>query len=109
MYTFGLATEYRLDNHFDLLGEVLYTSSAQPSTGQGAESASKARPQPRDAPDPGTSSGGESSTSPEAAGRESVVSAGVRYHISENWSTFAVVSYDNQHATSLRVGFTFRF
>ena len=87
IFDFALAAEYHLCQRTDLIAEMLGNTSSLPSG----------------------ESGGESSTTPEAAGGEFVGTLGVRYRLSETWETFAAFSYDNQNALGLRAGFSWRF
>lgn len=83
---YALAEELHLTPRFDVVAEVLGNTS---STGEGQE-------QP-------------SSVTPEAAGGERSVLAGVRYALTPKVSLAFGVSYDNNHAVLIRSGITFRF
>jgi hypothetical protein len=86
VFNFALAAEWKVCPRVDLVAEVLYTSSALRSGGSV-----------------------ESATTPEASGDELVGTVGARYHITECWDAVFGVSYDNQNALGLRVGFTWKF
>ena len=61
-------------------------------------------------PDAGPGSGGaENPVSPELAGNELVGTVGLGYYTRPGLLLFGSVSYDNQHATLLRFGYTWRF
>ena len=85
IFNFALAAEYPLTCRVDLLAEVLVNTSSL------------------------SSGGGESSATPEASGGEVVGTVGVRYHVTDRADTFFDVSYDNQNALGLRVGFAWKF
>ena len=82
VFNFAIAAEYRFCEKIDFVAELLATTSA---------------------------GGGDSSMTPEASGGELVGSAGVRYHFSEEWSGYFVVSYDNSNAVGIRIGVTWEF
>ena len=84
VFNFAIAGVYKLNARWDLLGEILATTS---SLGGGMETA----------------------TTPEAAGGEIVDTLGVRYHWNRDLDLFADVSFDSNQAVGLRLGLTWKF
>ena len=112
-YLLALAAEYFINPKWDLFGEVMYTSSSIGSSRGGSAGgeggAAAARALRRDAADTGGTTVGNATPSAELTGVETIGTIGLRYHWNPNLDLFGSVSYDNNDATLLRVGFTFRF
>ena len=90
-YELALAGVYTLNDEFDLLAEVLYTTSAQRSGGGGEGDT------------------GASALTAEVSGVELVGAVGVQYHLTCCCDVFATASYDNNSAWLLRFGWTLKF
>lgn len=88
-FTAALAAEYRLSEHLDLIGEILGTTSSVPANAGRAL--------------------GNVGVSAEVSTEEYSGTAGFRYHVSSSLVLFSTLTYDNNNATLLRGGVTFRF
>ena len=128
--TYAAAVEFFLDEHWDLVAEVIGNTSSSPKVkGSAPQSPSPppASPSPppeggdlrslrRAAETPDQGSGGapsaipgEPSVIPEAAGAEVSGLIGVRYHFTPRFNVSLGVTYDNQNAVLVRPGLTFVF
>lgn len=97
LFGYALAGTFHATGRWDVFGEITGNTSAV----GGAEN-------PDTAPGPGAG-GGENPVSPELAGNELVGTLGLGFYIRPGLLLFGSVSYDNQHATLLRFGYTWRF
>ena len=93
----AFAIEYQLNEHWDLVGEVLYVSSSLSGNTKGETA------------DTATTSSGESTLAPEIGGKEVLGMLGVRYNVNKAWSVSLGVTYDNNHALLIRPGITLKF
>ena len=96
LWGYAVAGTFHAGSRFDLFGELTGNTSAT-GGGEGADAA------PASAPD------GEPVVSPELAGNERVATLGFGFLPRPGLELFGAVSYDNQHATLLRIGYTWRF
>jgi hypothetical protein len=106
------AIEWFIHPKFDLFAEVNYTSSSLRGGGGGESGAGAGggggEGGAADTSDLGGSAGGANILTAEIAGEELIGTVGARYHITPAWDIFSSVSYDNQDATLLRFGITWR-
>jgi hypothetical protein len=93
---YAVAGTYHLTDRWDVFAEFTGNTSAF----GGSESP--------DSPTPGTG-GVENPISPELAGEEQVGTLGAGYSLRPGLLLFGSVSYDNQSATLLRLGYTWKF
>lgn len=116
--TYGAAVEYHLDEHWDLLAEVIGNTSSSPTSttaaagggGGGGETPGAKSFRAADGGDGAGGGGGvESSIAAEAAGAEESGLIGVRYRITPNLNLSFGVTYDSTGAVLLRPGITYKF
>ena len=132
--TYAAAVEFFLDEHWDLVAEVVGNTSSSPKVKGSAPKPPPPASPPPDGESPDSVSGGslrslrrvaetpdqgsggapsvipgEPSVIPEAAGAEVSGLIGVRYHFTPRFNVSLGVTYDNQNAVLVRPGLTFVF
>ena len=96
----AFAIEYKLNEHWELVAEVLYVSSSLSGNTAGETA---------DTTTTKATAAGESAQFPEIGGKEVLGMVGARYIVNETWSVSLGVTYDNNHALLIRPGITVKF
>lgn len=105
IFTYAAAVEYRLNEQWDLVAEVIGSTSSSPRGGRGESPGEGTRARATE-----QNPGAENFVVPEASGAEVAGLLGARYYIRRpNLFLSIGVTYDNSNAVLLRPGVTWRF